>query len=74
MLFLTVSFAFMFVNYPNRRQIIFTTAVEEGKNVLEIKCFSPKVYTINQCCGSGSGIRVPGSGAFLTPGSGIRNR
>jgi hypothetical protein len=27
-----------------------------------------------QCCGSGSGIRDPGSGAFLTPGSGIRNR
>jgi hypothetical protein len=29
-----------------------------------------------QCCGSGSGIRNPGSGAVLThgPGSGIRNR
>jgi hypothetical protein len=27
-----------------------------------------------QCCGSGSEIRDPGSGAFLTPGSGIRNR
>jgi hypothetical protein len=29
-----------------------------------------------QCCGSGSGIRIldPGWGAFLTPGSGIRDR
>ncbi len=26
-----------------------------------------------QCCGSGSGTRNPGSGAFLTPGSGIRD-
>ncbi len=26
-----------------------------------------------QCCGSGSEIRDPGSGAFLTPGSGIRD-
>jgi hypothetical protein len=25
--------------------------------------------SIRQCCGSGSGIRAPGSGAFLTPGS-----
>jgi hypothetical protein len=27
-----------------------------------------------QCCGSGSGIQDPGSGTFLPPGSGIRNR
>jgi hypothetical protein len=26
-----------------------------------------------QCCGSGSEIRDPGLGAFLTPGSGIRD-
>jgi hypothetical protein len=28
---------------------------------------------LQQCCGSGSGIRDPGLGAFLTPGSGIRD-
>jgi hypothetical protein len=29
---------------------------------------------MEQCCGSGSGIQVLGSGAFLTHGSGIRDR